>query len=142
MAEYPVRATLAGVLLFVIGAAIGGGAYENYRREQDNLLAWVRVDGEVVQLETTAEGKSRPVVGFKTNNGDLIRFRPSARDTTASYKVGDRVPLLYPAADPAAARIESPARRWARSIYAGAGSVILMALGAYVAWYARQRALQ
>ena len=84
MAEYSVRATLAGVLLFVIGVAIAGGAYENYRREQDNLLAWVRVDGEVVQLETTAEGESRPVVGFKTNSGDLIRFRPTGRDNTAS----------------------------------------------------------
>jgi hypothetical protein len=142
VAQYPVRATLAGVLLFVIGVAIAGGAYENYRREQDNLLAWVRVDGEVVQLETTAEGESRPVVGFKTNSGDLIRFRPTGRDNTASYKVGDRVPLLYPAADPGAARIDSPARRWARSVYAGVGSVILMALGAYLAWYARQRAVQ
>ena len=142
MAQYPVRATLAGVLLFVIGVAIGGGAYENYRREQDNLLAWVRVDGEVVQLETTAEGRSRPVISFKTNSGDLIRFRPAARDNTASYKVGDRVPLLYPAVDPAAARIDRPALRWARSIYAGVGSVILMALGAYVTWYARQRAVQ
>jgi hypothetical protein len=102
----------------------------------------VRVDGEVVQLETTAEGESRPVVGFKTNSGDLIRFRPTGRDNTASYKVGDRVPLLYPAADPGAARIDSPARRWARSVYAGVGSVILMALGAYLAWYARQRAVQ
>ena len=142
MAEYPVRATLAGVLLFVIGVAIGGGAYQNYRREQDNLLAWVRVDGEVVQTETTAEGTSRPVISFKTNSGDLIRFRPTARETTASYKVGDRVSLLYPVADPGAARIDRPAIRWARSIYAAIGSVILMTLGAYLAWYARQRALQ
>ena len=142
MAEYPVRATLAGVLLFVIGVAIGGGAYENYRREQENLLAWVRVDGEVVQMETTAEGTSRPVISFKTNSGDLIRLRPTARETTTSYKVGDRVPLLYPVADPGAARIDRPAIRWARSIYAAIGSVILMALGAYIAWYARQRAVQ
>jgi hypothetical protein len=142
VAQHPVRATLAGVLLFVIGVAIGGGAYENYRREQENLLAWVRVDGEVVQMETTADGRPRPVIGFQTNSGDLIRLRPTAREATASYKVGDRVPLLYPAADPGAARIDRPALRWARSIYAAIGSVILMALGLYVAWYARQRALQ
>lgn len=142
MAEYPVRATLAGVLLFVIGVAIGGGAYENYRRERDRLLAWVRVDGEVVQLLTTSEGKSRPVVGFKTNTGDRIRFTPAGPGTSRSYKTGDRVTVLYPAADPTAARIDTPAIRWARSIYAGVGSVILMALGAYLAWYARQRAVQ
>ena len=142
MAEYSVRATLAGVLLFVIGVAIGGGAYENYRRERDRLLAWVQAEGEVVQLLTTSEGKSRPVVGFQTKTGDRIRFTPTGRAADRSYKSGDRVTVLYPAADPAAARIESPARRWARSVYAGVGSVILMALGAYVAWYARQRAVQ
>lgn len=142
MAEYPVRATLAGVLLFVIGVAIGGGAYENYRRERDRLLAWVPADGEVVQLLTSPEGKSRPVVGFRTNTGDRIRFTATGPGATGSHKVGDHVSVLYPAADPAAARIDAPAIRWARSIYAGVGSVILMALGAYLAWYARQRAVQ
>jgi len=142
VAGYPVRATLAGVLLFVIGVAIGGGAYENYRREDDRLQAWVQADGEVVELLTTAEGKPRPVVRFKTNTGDLMRFWPTGPSANRSYKVGDRVPVLYPAADPGAARIDTPAIRWARSVYAGVGSVILMALGAYVAWYARQRALQ
>ena len=142
MAEYPVRATLAGVLLFVIGIAIGGGAYENYRRERDGLMAWVQADGEVVQLLTSPEGTSRPVVGFKTNTGDRIRFTPTGQGANRSYKTGDRVRVLYPAADPTAARIDRPTVRWARSVYAGVGSVILMALGAYVAWYARQRALQ
>jgi hypothetical protein len=142
VAEYPVRATLAGVLLFVIGVAIAGGAYENYRRERDGLLAWVQADGEVVDVLTSAEGQPRPVIRFKTNTGDLIRFRPTGPAANNSYTVGEHVPVLYPAADPNAARIDRPAIRWARSIYAGVGSVILMALGAYVAWYARRRALQ
>jgi hypothetical protein len=142
VAEYPVRATLAGVLLFVIGVAIGGGAYENYRREQDRLMAWVQAEGEVVQLLTSPEGKTRPVVGFKTNTGDRIRFTATGPGANRSYKTADRVTVLYPAADPAAARIDTPAIRWARSIYAGVGSVILMALGAYLAWYARRRAMQ
>ena len=142
MAEYPVRATLAGVLLFVIGVAIGAGAYENYRRERDRLLAWVQADGEVVEMVTSADGKPRPVVRFKTNTGDLIRFRPTGPAANRSYTVGEQVRLLYPAADPSAARIDSPAVRWARSVYAGIGSVILMAVGAYVAWYARVRAVQ
>lgn len=142
MAEYPVRATLAGVLLFVIGVAIGGGAYENYRREQENLLAWVRADGEIVQVLTSAEGKPRPRVSFKSHSGDLFRFTASGPGANRSYKVGDHVTVLYPAADPEAARIDTPAIRWARSVYAGVGSVILMALGGYVAWYARQRAVQ
>ena len=142
MAEYPVRATLAGVLLFVIGVAIGAGAYENYRRERDRLQAWVQADGEVVELLTSAEGKTRPVVRFKTNAGNLMRFWPTGPGANHSYKVGDRVPVLYPAADPGAARVDTPGIRWARSLYAGVGSVILMALGGYVAWYARQRAVQ
>ena len=142
MADYPVRATLAGVLLFVIGIAIGAGAYENYRRERDRLLAWVQADGEVVQLLTSPEGRSRPVVGFKTNTGDRIRFTATGPGANRSYRVGEHLTVLYPAADPASARIDTPAIRWARSVYAGIGSVILMAVGAYVAWYARLRGVQ
>jgi hypothetical protein len=141
VADNPVRATLAGILLFIIGIAIGGGAFENYRREREQLLVWNHADGQVMQLLTTSSGM-RPVVGFTTVSGDRIRFTASGPGADRTYRVGDPVAVLYPIVDPSAARIDVPARRWARSIYAGIGSVLLMVLGSYVAWSAGRRGLQ
>ena len=138
MSDHPVRATLAGILLFVIGLAIGGGAWENYRRERERLAAWQRADGQVVQVLHLASG-NRPIVSFAAGAGERIRFTAMGRLAERTYQVGDHVPVLYPAVDPSAARIDSPALRWARTVYAGAGAVLLMVLGAYLAWYARKR---
>ena len=139
MSVHPLRATLAGILLFVLGLAIGGGAFESYRRERDQLTAWLGADGQVVQLLTLQGGRGRAVVSYTTAAGDRIRFTaPPDRLTRRAYRVGDTVRVLYPIADPFAARIDSPVLRWARVAYAAAGAVVLMALGAYVAWYARR----
>jgi hypothetical protein len=138
MSEHPVRATLAGILLFVIGLAIGIGAIENFRRERDRLQGWTRAEGEVVQV-LQVSGRSRAVVGFTAAGGDRIRFTDPGGAGRRDYRVGERVPVLYPVVDPSAARLDSPAIRWARSIYAGTGALVLMALGIYIAWYARRR---
>jgi hypothetical protein len=137
VSAHPIRATLAGILLFVIGLAIGAGAFENYRRERAQLAAWVRADGQVVQVLSLQGGRTRAVVTFTTFGGDRIRFTASP-PRAGAYKIGDAVRVLYPAADPFAAIIESPVLRWGRIVYAGGGSLLLMALGAYVAWTARR----
>jgi hypothetical protein len=138
--DHPVRATLSGILLFAIGVAIGAGAFESYRRERDQLKGWQRADGRVVQLLPHAGGQPRPIVGFTAAGGDHIRFTSPAPGRT--YAVGDAVPVLYPVVDPSAARIDTPVIRWARTAYAAAGSLVLMALGAYVAWFARRADVQ
>lgn len=139
MAQHFVRATMAGLLLFVIGLAIGGGAFENFQRERERLEGWQRVDGEVVQLITESSRAARPVIGFTAAGGDRIRFTAMGSLGHREYHVGDRVPVLYPLTDPSGARIDQPILRWARSAYAAAGALVLMVLGAYVAWYARRR---
>ena len=137
--RHPIRATLAGVLLFAIGAAIGAGAVINYQRERADLAGWTRASGEVMQLLETSGGP-RPIVSFAAADGTRFRFTArTARGT--SYKVGDPVTVLYPGDDPSSARIDQPLARWGRPAFAAAGSVVLMALGAYVAWYARKTGL-
>ena len=137
--RHPLRATLAGVLLFAIGAAIGAGAVMNYQRERDRLAGWTRTNGQVMQLLETSGGQ-RPVVGFTAADGTRIRFTAFAARGT-SYRVGDSVTVVHPVDDPSAARIDQPLARWGRPAFAAAGALVLMALGAYVAWYARKTGL-
>ena len=137
--RHPLRATLAGVLLFAIGAAIGAGALMNYQRERDNLEGWTRANGQVMQLLDTSSGQ-RPIVGFTAPDGTRVRFTALAA-RGSSYRVGDPVTVMFPSGDPSAARIDQPLMRWGRPAFAAAGSIVLMALGAYVAWYARKTGL-
>jgi hypothetical protein len=140
MAEYPVRATLAGVLLFVIGMAIAGSTVISERRERERRRAWAHAAGTVVDtLPAPPNGSPRPVVAFDTPEGERIRFTPPARSGSQPLKVGDAVPVMYPIGLPSEARIDPRALRWTRLGIAIGGALVLMVLGGYVAWYARRR---
>ena len=136
MSDHPVAAAYAGVFLFIIGLAIGVGALEINRRERDRLQGWLRADGTVVALLAGADG-GRPQVAFIAANGERVGFtlpQPSRRQ----YVMGGHVPVLYRADQPGEARLDPRTARWTRNALAAGGALILMALGGYVAWYARQ----
>jgi hypothetical protein len=136
LSDHPVAAAYAGVLLFIIGVAIGVGALEINRRERDRLEGWLRADGTVVALLAGANG-TRPQVAFSAANGERVSFtlvQPSGRQ----YVIGERLPVLYRPEQPADARLDSRTTRWTRNALAAGASLILMTLGGYVAWYARQ----
>lgn len=140
MAEYPVRATLAGVLLFVIGLAIAGSTVVSGRRDRERRQAWMNAAGTVVDvLPGPADGSPRPVVSFETPEGERIRFTPRAGGAWPAPKVGDAVPVIYPFGMPNEARIDPRAIRWTRFGIAIGGGLLLMVLGGYVAWYAQRR---
>lgn len=142
MAEYPVRATLAGVLLFVIGMAIAGGTLLSERGDRERRQAWLTAAGTVVDvLPGPAGGSPRPVVSFTTPEGERIRFTPMGRTGWRSPEVGDAIPVIYPVGLPGEARIDPRAVRRLRTGIAAGAALVLMALGGYVAYYARRRGL-
>lgn len=136
MADHPLGAAYAGVFLFIVGVAIGVGTLEINRRERDRLQGWLRADGTVVALLAGANG-TRPQVAFSTANGERISFtlQQSAR---RQYVIGESLPVLYRAEQPEEARLDPRTARWTRTALAAWASLVLMALGGYVAWYARQ----
>ena len=137
MAEYPVRATLAGVLLFAIGMAIAGSTVISERRDREQRRAWVSASGTVVEvLPGPPNGPARPVVAFDTAEGERIRFTPIARSGWRRLQPGDAVAVIYPFGLPNEARIDPRALRWTRLGIAIGAALILMVLGGYVARYA------
>ena len=137
MAEYPLRATFAGVLLFVIGLAIAASTVITERRERERRGAWLEAQGTVVDmLPGPANGAARPVVSFETPEGERIRFTPTGRSGWRAPKVGDTVAVIYPFGLPNEARVDPRAIRWTRTGIAIGAGLILMVLGGYVAWYA------
>jgi hypothetical protein len=140
VAEYPVRATLAGILLFVIGMAIAGTTVITERRERERRSVWAEATGTVVDmLPGPADGSPRPVVSFETPEGERIRFTPIGRSSWRTPKVRDTVPVVYPVGFPNEARIDPRSIRWTRLGIAIGAALALMVLGGYVAWYAQRR---
>jgi hypothetical protein len=140
MAEYPVRAMLAGLLLFVIGAAIAGSTAVSELRDRERRRVWLSAEGTVVDVFPGPVGGSpRPVVSFTTPEGERIRFTSSAGTGWRTPKVGERVAVVYPFGMPTDARVDPRGMRRLRLGIAAFAALALMSLGGYVAWYARRR---
>lgn len=137
--ERPLTAAYAGVLLVILGIGLGAYNWQLNRREVDQITGWQRTSGTVTTVFGSGSN-TRAMVSFALPSGDRISFttRPAM---FYRLKPGDTVPVIYPPFAPTHAAIDPAiARRW-RNIVAGIASAILVAFGAYVAWYARGRML-
>lgn len=138
---YPLRAALAGVLLFAIGLAIAGGAYRAYRQDQGKLAGWRTADGVVIDLikRRTPEGEVMgPLIAFTTAAGERVSFTSDQSRAGAPLYVDAQVSVLYHPGQPQDALLDQRGRRWTRHAVAAGVALLLMALGGYVAWYASQ----
>jgi len=118
---------------------MGVYVWELNRREADQIAGWERASATVTTVFGSG-ASTRAMLSFKLTSGDRISF--TARPAMF-YRLtaGDTVPVIYPPFNPTHAVIDpARARRW-RNILGGCASAILLSLGAYVAWYARRRAL-
>jgi len=139
MKAYPLQAALAGILLFVIGLAIAGGLYQVNEQEQERVRGWLRANGTVVELlkRRSADGDVPiPLIAFTTASGERVSFTVTGGGKESPYYVTASVPVIYPPGHPQDAAIDPRARRWTRNALGGAGALILLGLGGYVAWYA------
>jgi hypothetical protein len=135
--EHPLTAAYAGVLLVIIGIGMAAYFWALNRSEADQVSGWERTSGTVSTVFGSGSN-TRAMVSFALASGDRINF--TARPAMFyRLKQGDVVPVIYPPFAPTHAAIDPAiARRW-RNIVAGIASAILVAFGAYVAWYARGR---
>jgi hypothetical protein len=128
--DHPLGAVSAGIVLFVAGLIVGVWTVEQARSEHDRLAAAGRAEGTV-----TGHLNGRPVISFSLSTGDRVTFTGAAGG--GDYPVGKNVDVLYRLDAPSDAVIDRPRARWVRPALLGSLSLAVMALGAYVSWYAR-----
>lgn len=139
MPAYPLRAALAGVLLFAIGVAIGVSLLRTHLQDRERLREWSRADGTVIELLTrrSVEGDvTVPLIAFTSASGDRVSFTAGTDVKGSGFYINAPMKVLYRAANPQEAVIDPAARRWTRNALAGLAALILMGLGGHVAWYA------
>ena len=133
---YPLRAAIAGVFLFAIGLALGGGLLYMNQEEDERLEGWERADGVVTDVTPMPSGdRVMQRTAFTTASGERISITLATAKRSAAA-VNDKVTVLYPPEDPQRAVVDRPTRRRMRNAFGGAAALMLMILGAYVAWYA------
>ena len=126
----PIGAVAAGILLFIAGLVVGVYALEQFRTERDQLAIAARAEGTV-----TGHLNGRPIVAFTLPGGDRVSFTAAP---TSGYPEGAKVPVLYRMDQPSNAIIDRPLVRWGRYVALGALSLVVMAVGAYIAHAARR----
>lgn len=133
---YPVRAAMAGIFLFVIGLALGSGLLYMNQQEDERLEGWERAEGVVTDVTPMAPGdRVMQRTAFATASGERISITIATPKRSAAA-VNDKVTVLYPPEEPQRAVVENPVRRRMRNGFGGAASLMLLILGAYLAWYA------
>lgn len=90
--------------------------------------------GTVVKMLKTFSPGSEPtdytaVVRFTTRNGRVVTFEDPFRSSPAQFKVGERVEVLYPADNPAAARTRTSGSLWSAVTLLGIGGAVFVVMG-------------
>jgi hypothetical protein len=139
VSEHPLGATFAGLLLFIIGLGIAGGVYQIDAKERELRRGWVRTEGTVVNVlkRQTLDGSVfSPLIVFQTTSGTRVSFTARVSNETQQHAIGEKISVLYPPQHPESAEIDNARRRRIRTVVAGTGALMLIALGGTVAWQA------
>ena len=94
-----------GVGCLLLGAWL---AWNNLTFEREG----VRTTAEVVSYLETDEGKFRPRVRFRTEDGSIISTHTQLATASKRFGIGTQVPVIYRAAKPGEARIALFTDNW------------------------------
>ena len=126
---------LAARLLLALGAVclLLGLYLLNQTLEQTQGA--VATTGEVVSYHENTEGgvaHYRPRVRFTTAGGDIYTVASRLASKSRRFEVGTRVPITYPPADPAKARIATFTDNWLGPLVACLVGLVCFAAGLLV----------
>jgi hypothetical protein len=131
---HPLAAASIGMVIFVLGVALGSATYQRHHRVADEIGNWVHADGIVSDIVTAPTGgQPAALVGFGLPDGARVRFLVRG----PAYVKEQHVPVIYPPGNPRGARLAASGYDW-RLWFASMASLLMMAFGLRVTWYARQ----
>lgn len=111
VASHRLRAHFVGILLILVGGAGIWGGESWLRHRKAFLQSACAAHGVVIRLEEVSDRKKAtyaPVIRFReTASQQEFEFRHDYASTQTSYRAGEHVNVLYSAADPHHAMIDS-----------------------------------
>lgn len=102
-----------GCVFGIVAVILTTICYVSYRNNYRLLARADRAAGTVVELRHSGgDSTYRPVVSFRTAQGQAVTFVTSWGTNPPAYRKGDQVTVLYETAAPEAAQIESFLSFW------------------------------
>jgi hypothetical protein len=118
--------TIVGLVFLIagIGMAIFVGAY--VVGDYEKILNGERAEAVVLQ----ASDGGKPILEFRTRQGQRVRVEGKISTSPSAYKVGERIGVFYDPADPSDALIDSFIERWfVALLFGGFGTVFIVVGG-------------
>ena len=117
-----------GCVFGIAAVILATACYFTYSHNRKLLARADRADGTVVELRRSGgDSTYRPVVSFRTAGGQSVTFVTSWGTSPPAYRKGDQVTVLYDAAMPEKAEIESFLSLWLGTlILAGLATVFAL----------------
>jgi hypothetical protein len=111
-----------GIVFILVGGGLLFAAAALAKSRQDFVDHAERASGSITKLNA---GSSHPDVEFTTASGETVQY---AQGGNISYKVGDRVTVLYDPSDPhGSATLDDPGALWfPRNLTGGLGAFMLV----------------
>ncbi len=110
-------------------ALVKASAYSGYARSTGIVVAFRGVTPPPAQKGPQPEPKVAAVVEFTDGSGKAHRFVAGWSWRAPAHALGDRVPVLYPASDPANGVIDSLPEKWGLPLVLGGAATICLVLG-------------
>jgi hypothetical protein len=117
---------LSARILLALGLCCGLLGLYLANEAQTFLQSSVRASGEVVSYREIRDGddtRYRPRVRFETANGSIVAFEGQLATTTTRFTIGEKIPVVYDAANPQKARVALFTDNWL-------GATVALAIGA------------
>lgn len=129
---------IVGILFLLIGLGLLTGGFFMWRSKADFVAHALHADGTVTGLDyqrsSKGSGTYHPLVQFTAQDGNIVNFTSDSGSRPAAYSRGDHLPVLYAAANPEDAVIDSFIDLWLGTlIFAGLGLVFTL-IGGGLVW--------
>lgn len=108
-----------GCVFGIVAVILATACFFSYRQNRRLQAVADHAVGKVVELRRDSDSTYRPVVSFRTAQGQAITFATSWATNPPAYRVGDSVNVIYDAAAPDQARIDSFIAFWAGTLILG-----------------------
>lgn len=110
-------------------ASAKSASYANWHRAIGQVVAFRGVTPPPVQKGPQPEPRVSPVIAFEAGDGKARQLVTGWASAQPAYALGDRVPVLYDAANPDNAVVDSFTEKWGLPLMLAAAATLGLGLG-------------
>lgn len=105
-----------GCVFGIVAVILATACFFSYRQNRRLQAVADHAAGKIVELRRDSDSTYRPVVSFRTAQGQAVTFVTSWATNPPAYRVGDPVNVIYDVAAPQEARIDGFLAFWAGTL--------------------------